>query len=81
MGKVHEEDFAQFTGASRESKYGSSLERVAKVVEEFCKFPALEKAKLARGGAVLLFDRQRGHASQELIVHDERRACVPSSRV
>jgi len=47
-GKVHVEDFAQLTGASRETKYDSSLERVAKVVEDFCTFPALEKAKLAR---------------------------------
>lgn len=46
--RVPVEDFAQLTGATRETRYESSLERVAKVVEEFCTFPALEKPKLAR---------------------------------
>jgi len=46
--RIPVEDFAQLSGATRETKYDSSLERVAKVVEEFCTFPALEKPKLAR---------------------------------
>ena len=46
--RISVEDFAQLAGATRETKYDSSLERVAKVVEEFCTFPALEKPKLAR---------------------------------
>ncbi len=47
-GKLHQEDFAQLSGATRETKYESSLERVAAIIEKFCSFPALEKAKLAK---------------------------------
>lgn len=46
--KLHVEDFAQLSGATRETKYDSSLERVAGLVDRFCTFPVLEKAKLAR---------------------------------
>ncbi|MFZ9938539.1 MAG: HipA domain-containing protein [Luteolibacter sp.] len=46
--RIPVEDFAQLSGATRETKYDSSLERVATVVEEFCTFPAIEKPKLAR---------------------------------
>jgi len=47
-GKLHVEDFAQLSGAMRETKYDSSLERVAGLVEQFCTFPAVEKAKFAK---------------------------------
>ena len=47
-GKVHVEDFAQLSGATRETKYDSSLERVIQLVEQFCTFPAIEKPKLAK---------------------------------
>ena len=47
-GRLHQEDFAQLTGSARETKYESSLEQLAKVVESHCTFPAIEKAKLAR---------------------------------
>ena len=47
-GKVHVEDFAQLSGATRETKYDSSLERVVELVEQFCTFPAIEKPKLAK---------------------------------
>jgi serine/threonine-protein kinase HipA len=40
------EDFAQLSGASRETKYESSMEKVAAIVEEFCTFPAIERVKL-----------------------------------
>jgi serine/threonine-protein kinase HipA len=40
------EDFAQLSGASRETKYDSSMEKVAGVVEQFCTFPAIERVKL-----------------------------------
>jgi serine/threonine-protein kinase HipA len=46
--RVPVEDFAQLSGATRDTKYDSSLERVATIVEEFCTFPAIEKPKLAR---------------------------------
>jgi len=40
------EDFAQLTGESRDTKYNSSMEKVATVVDRFCTFPALERVKL-----------------------------------
>ncbi|MEZ4819933.1 MAG: HipA domain-containing protein [Bdellovibrionota bacterium] len=45
-GKVHVEDFAQLSGASRDTKYDSSMEKVADIVDQFCSFPVLEKLKL-----------------------------------
>ena len=47
-GRLHVEDFAQLAGATRDTKYASSLEQVAKLVETHCSFPAVEKAALAR---------------------------------
>jgi serine/threonine-protein kinase HipA len=44
--RVPVEDFAQLSGASRETKYDSSMEKVADVVERFCTFPAIERVKL-----------------------------------
>jgi serine/threonine-protein kinase HipA len=46
--KVHVEDFAQLSSLTRETKYDSSLEKVAQVVEQFCTFPVIEKPKLAK---------------------------------
>ena len=40
------EDFAQLSGASRETKYESSMEKAAAVVDRFCTFPAIERVKL-----------------------------------
>ena len=47
-GKRHVEDFAQLAGRNRETKYRSSMEQVAGLVESFCTFPAVEKVKLLR---------------------------------
>jgi serine/threonine-protein kinase HipA len=44
--RIPVEDFAQLSGASRETKYESSMEKVAGVVERFCTFPAIERGKL-----------------------------------
>lgn len=46
-GRIHVEDFAQLSNATRETKYDSSLERVAQVVDTYCTFPVLERPKLA----------------------------------
>jgi serine/threonine-protein kinase HipA len=46
--RIHVEDFAQLSEATRETKYDSSLERVAQLVETYCSFPAIEKPKLAK---------------------------------
>ena len=44
--RVPLEDFAQLSGASRETKYESSMEKVAAVVDRYCTFPAIERVKL-----------------------------------
>jgi serine/threonine-protein kinase HipA len=44
--RVPLEDFAQLSGASRETKYESSMEKVASVVDQFCIFPAIERVRL-----------------------------------
>ncbi|MCA4897586.1 MAG: HipA domain-containing protein [Bacteroidota bacterium] len=44
--KVALEDFAQLTCQTRETKYRSSMEKVADVLNQFCTFPLIEKQKL-----------------------------------
>ena len=40
------EDFAQVAGLTRDTKYKYSIEKLIRLVEEHCTFPALEKARL-----------------------------------
>src|SRR5438105_718576 len=40
------EDFAQLSGANRDTKYESSMEKVAQVINLYCTFPAIERVKL-----------------------------------
>ncbi|MCX6141799.1 MAG: HipA domain-containing protein [Ignavibacteriales bacterium] len=47
-GKLPVEDFAQLTGGSRDTKYDSSMEKVAAVIDTYCTFPVIEKRKLLR---------------------------------
>ena len=61
--RISVEDFAQLSGETRETKYDSSLEQIAKVVDQFCTFPALEKPKLAR---LLLFCFLTGNEDMHL---------------
>ena len=44
--KVPIEDFAQLAGLSRDTKYNYSMEKVIKLVNRYCTFPAVEKVKL-----------------------------------
>ena len=44
--KVPLEDFAQLAGMSRDTKYSYSMEKVVKLVNLYCTFPAIELAKL-----------------------------------
>jgi len=39
------EDFAQLSGASRDTKYDSTTERLIEIIDQFCTFPALERMK------------------------------------
>jgi serine/threonine-protein kinase HipA len=47
-GKLALEDFAQLSGRTRDTKYDTSMEKVAKVIEEYATFPAVEKLELFR---------------------------------
>lgn len=42
--KYATEDFAQLTGNTRDTKYRFTMEKLVPVIEEFCSFPAIEKA-------------------------------------
>lgn len=44
--KLSLEDFAQLSGEDRHTKYDSSMEKVIKVVSDFCTFPKIEFVKL-----------------------------------
>jgi serine/threonine-protein kinase HipA len=46
--KLAVEDFAQLSGATRDTKYDSSMEKVAKVIEKYTTFPEVEKLELFR---------------------------------
>lgn len=43
--KVPVEDFAQLAGLSRDTKYDYSMERIVKLIDYYCTFPAIEKIK------------------------------------
>lgn len=45
-GKVPVEDFAQLAGLSRDTKYNYSMEKIVKLIDDYCTFPAIEKIKL-----------------------------------
>ena len=44
--KIPIEDFAQLAGLNRDTKYDYSMEKVVKLIDKYCTFPAIEKAKL-----------------------------------
>ncbi|OQX15194.1 MAG: phosphatidylinositol kinase [Desulfobulbaceae bacterium A2] len=46
--KVHVEDFAQLSERSRATKYRSSMEQIAALIEHHCTFPAVDKLRLFR---------------------------------
>lgn len=45
-GKIPVEDFAQLAGLNRDTKYEYSMEKVIKLIDIYCTFPAIEKIKL-----------------------------------
>lgn len=61
--KVSMEDFAQLLGRTRDTKYDSSLEEVASVIQNRCSFPLVEWAKLLR---LVLFNFLCGNDDQHL---------------
>jgi serine/threonine-protein kinase HipA len=46
--KLAVEDFAQLSGASRDTKYDSTTENLVKVIDTFVTFPLIERAELFR---------------------------------
>jgi serine/threonine-protein kinase HipA len=44
--KVPLEDFAQLSGKTRDTKYNASMEQLGELIERYCTFPLIEKAKL-----------------------------------
>jgi serine/threonine-protein kinase HipA len=61
--KIPVEDFAQLAGESRDTKYDYSMEKLIRIIEEFCTFPAIEKIKLFR---VVLFNYITGNEDMHL---------------
>lgn len=74
------EDFAQLSGESRDTKYDSSMEKVAGVIEQFCTFPALERVKLfARTLFSFLVGNEDMHLKNfSLITRDEKVELAPA---
>ena len=46
--KLAVEDFAQLSGNTRQTKYGSSMERLVPLINRFCTFPLIERTELFR---------------------------------
>lgn len=61
--KLRVEDFSQLSGHSRETKYESSMEKVALLIDQYCTFPLIEKAKLFR---LVLFNFLVGNEDMHL---------------
>jgi serine/threonine-protein kinase HipA len=61
--KLAVEDFAQLAGMSRDTKYNYSMEKLVKLVEDYCTFPMVEKARLFR---LVLFNFLVGNEDMHL---------------
>ena len=61
--KVAVEDFAQLAGMSRDTKYNYSMEKLVKLIDDYCTFPAIEKAKLFK---LVLFNFLIGNEDMHL---------------
>ena len=61
--KVPVEDFAQLAGLSRETKYDYSMEKIVKLIDDYCTFPAIEKVKLFK---LVIFNYLTGNEDSHL---------------
>jgi serine/threonine-protein kinase HipA len=61
--KIPVEDFAQLAGLSRDTKYDYSMEKIVKLIEDFCTFPAIEKIKLFK---LIIFNYLIGNEDSHL---------------
>ena len=44
--RIQVEDFSQLAGLKRESKYNYTMEKLIRLIDSYCTFPAIEKAKI-----------------------------------
>ncbi|MFH1829827.1 MAG: HipA domain-containing protein [Pseudomonadota bacterium] len=79
-GKLQVEDFAQLSGESRETKYRSSIEKVASIIEKHTSFPVVEKVKLfTRTLFAYLIGNEDMHLKNfSLIVRDDKVELSPA---
>ena len=61
--KVPVEDFAQLAGLSRDTKYDYSMEKIVKLIDDYCTFPAIEKVKLFK---LVIFNYLTGNEDSHL---------------
>lgn len=61
--KIAVEDFGQLAGMSRDTKYNYSMEKLLKLIDGYCSFPVLEKAKLFK---LVLFNFLIGNEDMHL---------------
>jgi serine/threonine-protein kinase HipA len=61
--KVPVEDFAQLAGLSRDTKYDYSMEKIVKLIDDYCTFPAIEKIKLFK---LVIFNYLTGNEDSHL---------------
>jgi serine/threonine-protein kinase HipA len=78
--KIPVEDFAQLAGLSRETKYNYSMEKLVKLIDDYCTFPALDKIKLFK---LVLFNFLTGNEDMHLknysvIVRDNKVELSPA---
>ena len=62
-GKVPVEDFAQLAGLIRDTKYDYSMEKIVRLVDDYCTFPAIEKIILFK---LVLFNFLTGNEDGHL---------------
>lgn len=78
--KIALEDFAQLAGMSRDTKYNYTMEKMLKLVDYFCTFPAIEKAKLFK---LFIFNYLVGNEDMHLknysvIIHNNKVELAPA---
>lgn len=61
--KIPVEDMAQLSGLTRDTKYNYTMERLVKLIDQYCTFPALEKVKLFK---LVLFNYLIGNEDMHL---------------
>jgi serine/threonine-protein kinase HipA len=61
--KVPVEDFAQLAGLIRDTKYDYSMEKIIKLIDDYCTFPAIEKVKLFK---LIIFNYLIGNEDSHL---------------